>query len=733
MNERLYKDLRGKVDYILYFSNATKWGVLSVTNPLKDDPYFKDDTLIVTGNFDGVFQGCDIEFDGKYTVHPRYGAQIALTRLIVSTDTLNKESVVNFLSKSHIKGIDIQNAKKIWDTYKERSIDVVLNKPEELLKIKGIGEITYGKIVSSVAQYKRMEDLIKFCNNLGIPYNIIYKLDQILGEAALSTIKENIYSILEISDLITFSQIDAIAVKMGIKQDDPRRAEACLKYCLHNRVVLNSSTGCKNNDLKEDFYKKMGIVDIAVYNATLTRMIKDDIIVVEGAHVYLSAYYEKERFIAYALSNLLQTPVDNSHITDETIETAISSFPFNLNAQQEEAIRGILKTRVAVLTGGPGSGKSTITKALVDIYKWSGYDVYCLSPTGKATRRMTECTGFPASTIHKFLGCKGEPLETLNPPSVSSDSVLIIDESSMLDINMFSKILEIADTTPIRLILVGDRDQLPSVMAGNILDDLIKSDFGGIYRLTDIMRQAKNSHIIKYCADVNKGLEVAPCSFDDFIYREYYDKNDLYNDLMDDYMKEVREYGLMEVQVIAAYKKGDLGTINLNKEIASWYNKNPLDEKFQYRVGDKVMQITNDYGKNVFNGEVGICESIDLDDMEVSFQSGNNVKYAPEELATLMLAYASTCHKSQGAEYSSVFVILDGTSGNFLLTRKLLYTAMSRGKKKVYVLAMHGCFRDCVRNVFENVRITKLYDFLEERLIKVRNNRIGWDVDEVPF
>lgn len=714
MNTKSYENLKGKVERVLYHNSSSKWGVLSITNPLEDDPYFKDSTLILTGNFDGVFVGCEVEVNGKYTTHPRYGAQIAIDSLVVHTDVVNKESVINFLSKSLIKGIDVRNAKKIWDKFKDQSIEVVLKSPEKLLSISGIGSRTFEKIKESVGDYLRMEKLIKFCNSLGIPYSIIYKLDQALGDSALEIIQENIYAVLDISDTLSFTQIDAIAMRMGIDQKDPRRLEACMSYSLSNRVILNSSTGCMSSDLKDDFYKRVGFVDLECYNKTINTLKEAGVVITEGAKVFLSSYYNKEKFIARMLSSLKQTPVDTSKIPQSTIDEAIGEFPFELNAQQKEAVNGVVRSRISVLTGGPGSGKSTITKAVVNIFKRSGVPVVCLSPTGKATRRMEECTNHPAYTIHKFLGCKGD-LESVKVPIVPADTALIIDESSMLDISMLAKLLEIAKTTPIRLILVGDKDQLPSVMAGNILSDLLVSGSVDVFKLTDIMRQAKDSHIIQFCADVNNGNTLVNCGYSDFVFKEFVDDNTLLDELTDTYLKEVQQHGLMEVQVIAPYKKGTLGTMNLNKTLADWYNTNPLNEDFGYREGDKVMQISNDYNKEVFNGEVGICTEFNLlGDMRVQFQTGDTKEYGTIDLSSLMLAYAATCHKSQGAEYQVVFVVLDDTSGGFLLTRKLLYTAMSRGKKKVYVLAKQGCASKCVRNVYESPRITKLREFMKE-------------------
>lgn len=715
VKERLYKDIKSKVVRILYYSSATKWGVLSVENTLENDIFFKDDTIILTGNFEGVYVGCEITYSGKFTTHVKYGGQIAIDHLKVDVDTISKESVINFLTKSHIKGISTQNARKIWDRFGNQAIDVVLNSPHELKDIYGIGEGTYEKVLQSVENYKRMEKLLKFCTDLGIPYNVIYKLDSVLGEDAVDIIKENIYQILDYSETLSFTQIDSIAMRMGIEPSDIRRARACMLFCIRNQIVMNSSTGCANAELKNDFTKKLGEINIQVYNSVLNQLIEEKILVAEGSNIYYKPYYDKEKFISFAISNLIKLPLDMSNFNYDTVIKAIHSFPFDLNDQQIKAIEGIVKTRVAVLTGGPGSGKSTITKALVDIFNDNNIPFELLSPTGKATRRMEECTGHPAQTIHKFLRVHTS-LDEADPPAVAPNTVFIIDESSMVDISMLNKLLEISLTTPIRLVLVGDKDQLPSVQAGNVLADFIESGKVDTFVLTDIMRQAKDSHIIEYCSEINKGNIIKTCEHDDFVYLEYYDENDIYNDLLDLYKKEIDEHGLMEVQVICPYKKGTLGTINLNKGLSDYCNDNYVEEDFGFKINDKVMQVANDYDKGVFNGEVGITMGTTFEELIVEFQSGTTTNYYSDDLTNLILAYASTCHKSQGAEYKVVFVILDDSNGNFLLNRKLLYTAVSRGKKKVYILSKNNVLKTCVNNVYEKARITKLKSFLNESI-----------------
>ena len=724
-----YKNVIAKVDRIIFYNAQTKWGAISIDNPFQGDDIFKDFTVVLTGNFSGVYAGCVVKFSGTLAEHPKYGKQIAIQNLEVTHDESSMESIVNFLTKSHISGISTQNAVKIYNKFKSDSIDIVLNHPHRLKEIHGIGEGTYEAVLGSIATYKRMEGLIKYCTSVGIPHLLIYKLDEILKDKALETIKENIFAVVELSETMSFKQLDDIAMKTGMSPTDSRRLRACLIYCIKNRVMMNSSTGCDTNDLKKDFVKLIGFQDVALYNSTLARLSRENEIIIEGAKVYYKKYYDKEDFISSVFLSMLNTPLKND-ISEESIENAYNAFPFELNNQQKQTIAEALTHRISVITGAPGTGKSTITKALVNICEANNIDYELLSPTGKATRRLSECTGRGASTIHRFLRATYD-IESATLPVLSSNSVLIIDEVSMLDIIVLHKLAQLAATTPLRFVLIGDKDQLPSVQAGNVLADLIDTGIIKVFRLTDITRQAEDSHIIKYCADINFGKEIKTCNHKDFIYEEFYDPDDIYDDLLDNYLKDVKEYGLQEVQVIAPYKNGSLGTFKINEVISAKYNKHELNETFGFRIGDKVMQVSNDYRRDVFNGETGVVREFEDGRMLVDF-SDNTVSYSSGDVhSSLQQAYAITCHKSQGSEYSVVYVILDDAISNFLLTKKLLYTAVSRGKKKVYIYSSKGCLKKCIENTYEQPRVTKLCDFINRHYGKVTTTVDDWQ--DIPF
>ena len=744
MSTRNYDEIKTVVDRVVYYNKPSKWGVLSVRNTLLDDPIFLDKKITLAGNFDEVYSGCEIIFSGNVVSNPKYGFQIQVSSLRINKDVNGKESIVNFLVKSSIKGISVANANKIYEAFGDDSIRVVLHETSKIKSISGIGEGTYNEVKSSIHEYLRMEELINFCTKLGIPFNIIYKLDREFGENAVSLLKNNIYHIIEITDEVSFNIIDEIALKSGVKKEDSNRLRAAMIYCVKTHVMMNSSTGISVGDLKQLFARVTGVLDQIYYNTTITKLVNEGLVVIDGAFVYWRYYYDKEEFAAKMISYLKNVPL-KTVIDEDVIEKAINNFPFQLNEQQINAVRGVISSRVAVLTGGPGTGKSTITKAVVDIFSKGKVHFELLSPTGKATRRMVECTNHSAHTIHKYLHAKSASLEDIELPVVPQDTAIIIDESSMLDILMLAKIVEIAKYTPIRLVLIGDQDQLPSVQVGNVLSDIINSEVADVFKLTDIMRQAKDSHIIQYCSDINSGKLISQCEYNDFVYTEFYDENDLLDELEEYYFKEVEEHGLDNVQIIAPYKKGTLGTLNLNKFISEFNNNFRSD--LGYAKDDKVMQIRNDYSSNVFNGECGTVTLATDDMVKVAFREdfeskeagtvpnalGHIITYDEKNLIDLMLAYASTCHKSQGAEYSVVFVILDDATGNFLLTRKLLYTAGRRGKKKVYIYASPGCLSKCIKNTSEVPRITKLSWLLKQNSYNKPINTDIFDFEEVPF
>ena len=709
-----------KVEKIIYYNSEKSWGVLG-TAPLKflGDSEFElaNDfgNICITGNFTGVYEGCEIEVTGNIVDNPKFGKQIQIVDIRVLEDIKNKEGIINFLARSLIRGISVQNAKKIYDKFKEDAIDTVLNETDKLLSIHGIGDKTVSKIKKSAGLYKSIKPLVEFCTQLGLSYGLIMKLHKELGKEALNTIKEDPFKILEISEIISFKQVDEIYIRNGGNPTGRRRLEVGMLYTLQKLAMFEGSTGCLSFTLKKKFYNLLELSDISdSYNKILNKLEEEGKVLVEnseklGQIVYYKEYADVEKSISEKIKYLNKYGIKSDKLKEEVIEEEIKDFPFTLNEQQVKAVRRCLNKPVAVLTGSAGVGKSSITKALYNIYRRCSFNTVLLAPTAKACRRLEECTHGTAETIHKFLGMTatgeilgGSPLD---------NTVVIIDEASMLDIFLFEKLLERATVTT-KFLLVGDNNQLPSVQAGNVLGDLILSNKVPVSILTDVMRQKENSHIIKYCTMINNGEIFEPCEVSDFHYEEFGTGSELRDVLVTNYLKDVEKYGLMEVQVITPYKQGELGMNNINSFLQKTYNLWGEEVLEPYRIGDRVRHTINNYSKNVFNGETGIITDYQDGDIIVDY-GDKQISYSNTELEGLTLSYCSTVHASQGSEYKVCYVILDDTAVNdYLFIRRLLYTAVSRGKEKVYILSKPYLLDNCITNTNYKPRITKLKNFL---------------------
>ena len=722
------EDKKFKVEKIVYYDNKGKWGVLATKpleklGPIQSDLTNKYGNISVTGNFEGVFEGADIILSGT-TVTGKYGLSIQIKTIQILHDTKTREGIVNFLAKSLIKGISVQNALKIYNVFKSKSIDIVLDEPQRIAEIKGIGAKTARKVEESVKDYRRMKPLIEFCTKLGLPYNLIRKLDEELGSEALEVIQTEPYKVLELTNNITFRQIDEIYLKNKGNPTANVRLEAGLLYALKNEATLEGSTGLKSATLKSRFYKLLDLSgENSEYESTIHKLSAESkIYITEGAitgyqtgYVYYKPYVDIERSIAEKIGALNKYGVLGNDIREQVVDEEIHDFPFDLNEQQVKAVHDCLKHNVSILTGPGGSGKSSITKALSNIYARCGFNVELLSPTAKACRRLEECVGgFKAQTIHKFLGMRKDN-EYKSKGTYAPKTVLVIDEASMMDIMLFNYLLLSTDLST-RVLVIGDNNQLPSVQAGNVLGDLIDSKKVHVSLLTDVMRQQQDSNIIKFCNMTNNGQIFEPIDSKDFHYEEFGEAQELRDYFYQEYIKAVKEVGLNEVQVIAPYKKGELGMDNLNTFIQNKYNKDGVLTLEPFRIGDKVRHTQNDYKRDVYNGETGTIVSFDEEDETLRVDFGNKfVIYEKQDLVDLVLAYCSTVHASQGSEYKVVFVILDDTSVNdYLHIRRLLYTAISRGKQKVYLLSKPYLVDKCIENNTYRPRITKLKEYLSE-------------------
>ena len=749
-----------EVTKLIFFNNQSNWGVFAIRYSLDAVDDGESDTskapklksmleTTVSGNFDGVYEGCKLDLVAEETEHSKYGKQLKLIRYKIQEDTSSKEAIINFLTKSSINGIHKALAQKIYDKFRENSIHVVLHETEKLKTVKGIGEATYRVVKKSVSTYFEMEELLNYCANIGLnKFALIMQLYKEFGKDAVTILKENPYQLLVRSEALTFNQVDEIALRSGIKSDDDNRLQYGLMYVLHRESVLRGSTGCDDLQLKQIFLKTLGLDSPQLYNFTITKLLDSNKVHVCENSVFLSEFYEAEKSIAEQLVN---HNVESANVyKQDIIDEEIHSFPFELNADQIDAIHSCLTHQFSVITSLAGCGKSTISKAIIKIVDRSGGNVILLSPTAKAAKRLSECTGYDASTIHRFLHIRDASLESSQEVFVPRNATILIDEASMIDVRLFERVLEHihADT---KLILVGDTHQLPSVQAGNLLEDIINSGVFNVCYLRDITRQAEDSNIIKYSNMVNEGnyIPVNLKTHDLICTSAQPIQRDKAVDLLKKmYTQNVEKFGLLNVQLICAYKQGVLGVNNLNNQLKSALNalntnEGDKDEEiFPFQVGDKVRHTINNYDLDVFNGETGVVQCIKLatdadnfegEDLLIVDYGDRLVKYNKFSANELTLSYASTVHASQGSEYDCVFVVLDNEISNILLVRKIVYTAITRAKKKCYILSVEGCVNTAISNDHYKERLTKLCDFIKSAKPFHKTDIIADELEEIPF
>lgn len=737
-----------EVKKVIYYNSQSNWGIFAVPNKKLVPELEECADIIITGNFEGIYEGCKVNIEANLATHPRYGKQLQLVQYKILEDTSSKESIVNFLTKSSISGIHKKLANKIYDMFGEESIHVVLHDTVKLRRVDGIGEKTYQIIQKSVSQYFAMEELLNFCASIGLSkYALIIQLFKEFGQGAVKMLKENPYQLLLMSESLSFTQIDDIAMKAGIKADDDNRLTFGLLYVLQRESILQGSTGCSDAQLKQIFLKTLGLKNQQLYRFAVGMLEDNKQIYRDDDNVYFKAFYEAEKNVAGILNTINNEFADGKY-DEKVVQEELHNFPFTLNIEQIDAIRSCLKHQFNVITSKAGCGKSTISKAILRIINRSGENTVLIAPTAKAAKRLEECTGYGASTIHRFLKIKDASLESETKVTVPRSTTILIDEASMIDVRLFEKVLE-AIQTDTRVILVGDTHQLPSVQAGNVLEDIINSKKFNVCYLTNITRQSDNSNIIKYSNQVNEGIFLpTELQEHDFVCNtiQSFQREQMLTTLAFSYRKNVERYGLLNVQVICAYKQGVLGVNNLNKVLKSVVNENEAkeDDIFPFQVGDKVRHTINDYKLGVFNGETGVVrefvpaeapENDEGEDLMLVDFGDKYVYYNKANSYELTLSYANTVHSSQGSEYDIVYVVLDNEISNILLVRKIVYTAITRAKKKCYIINVMPCVNTAISNDHYKVRLTKLTDFILEG-VKTDIADEEFDVDEfdeIPF
>ena len=696
----------------------------------------KKDLITIVGTMFSVSPGEILRVRGFWDNHPRYGEQLTITNYETLLPATSK-GIERYLGSGMIKGIGPLMAKRLVTRFKEDTLNIIEEDIERLKEVDGIGEKRIEMIRKAWEEQKEIRYVMIFLQGHGISPTYAVKIYRQYGKDSIRVVKENPYRLAMDIYGIGFKTADKIAQKLGISKDSQIRTEAGILHVLYELseeghvyypYELLIKKCCEILEVEEstipyaiDAIAKEG--SIVIDNKFFE---KDEEVTTDQRVIYLAKFYVSETGIAKKLKRLTSTPKQLRLINlDNAINWVEKSLKIEFSEKQKEAIKAAINSKVMIITGGPGTGKTTIIKAIIEIYKAMNQRILLAAPTGRAAKRMSSATGYEARTIHRLLEYSPSngsfKRNEKNPLEVD---IVIIDETSMIDTPLMYHFLKAVKTTT-TVIFVGDVDQLPSVGAGNILKDMIDSGRIHTVRLDEIFRQSKESMIIVNAHRINKGdmpyLKFSRDGLKDFFFTEIYEPQEVARYII--YLcNEVlpKKFGfnpVEDVQVITPMYKGIAGVSNLNNEMQDALNKNEyilIKGGRTFKIGDKVMQLRNNYDKDVFNGDIGKIISIDkeLKEIKVNFYD-KLITYDFSELDEITLAYAISVHKSQGSEYP-VVIIPVLTHHYIMLQRNLLYTAITRGKKLVFLVGTKRAIAMAVKNN----KPLKRYTMLKQRLLR---------------
>lgn len=744
--------IKGYVEKIIYTNSDNGHTILDVSltsDEIKrlqaECPDYADDIdeeMVCVGTLHLINAGEYVVFNGDFTVHQTYGLQFKVTSYEESRPE-DMDSIERYLGSGAIKGVGPALAARIVRHFKMDTFRVIEENPEELSQVKGISNRMAMEIADQVAEKKGMRNAMLFLGKLGIGMNLAVKIYKEYGEKVYEIIENNPYKLADDMEGVGFKIADEIARNSGMELDSPFRIKSGILYAL-SAAVSAGHTYYPMDALIEEAGRLLGVF-IAKPEEILTDLMIDRKVMVRDVDgikaVYLYSVYHTELAIAHRLFALKFEDMPDEKAFDKDLHSIEKEENITLESMQREAVRASAGSGIVVITGGPGTGKTTTINTIIRYFERKGMDIMLAAPTGRAAKRMTEATGHEAQTIHRMLELSGILSDEISNASFERNEtnpletdVVIIDEMSMVDIFLMNSLLKaIADGT--RLILVGDANQLPSVGPGNVLKDIIASGCFNTVRLAKIFRQEEAGDIVVNAHKINEGelFEIGPSSRD-FPFIRRTDANAIINALVTLVKVKLPAYtdcSPNDVQVLTPTRKGSLGVERLNTVLQQYLNP-PSNSKVEkeigsiiFREGDKVMQIKNNYkipwevrgrngipietGMGVFNGDMGIVDNINLylSEMTVRFDEERYVTYTFKETDELEHAYAVTVHKSQGSEYPAVVLpLLDGP--RMLMNRNILYTAVTRARKCICIVGSEQTFYNMISNENEQKRFSSL-------------------------
>ena len=731
--------IEGYVDHIIYRNQENGYTVASLI--------VDGEELTCVGTFQALSEGETICGKGRYTEHPSYGQQFSIYsyETVVPQDAF---AIERYLGSGAIKGIGAALAARIVRKFGDDTLRIIEEEPERLAEVKGISERKAREIAEQVEEKADMRKAMMFLQKYGISQTLGVKIYQQYKQDMYRILKENPYKMAEDINGIGFKMADEIASRIGIHTDSDYRIRSGLLYILllatgEGHVYLPKKLLLERAQqllgVQADYMEKH-LTDLAIDRKIVIKEIETDHTEKQQV-VYASQYYQIELHTAQMLHELNVKDTAEEEVLQEKIKQIQRAEKIDLDEKQQEAIKEAVRNGLMVITGGPGTGKTTTINAIIRYFEMEGLDIYLAAPTGRAAKRMTEATGYEAKTIHRLLELTGIPEESSarvhferNAQNPLEADVIIIDEMSMVDIFLMHALLS-AVVTGTRLILVGDVNQLPSVGPGSVLKDIIRSGEFPVVELTKIFRQASQSDIVVNAHKINQGIPIVLDNKSmDFFFLKRYDANVIISVVITLIQKKLPKFvdaQPYDIQVLTPMRKGLLGVERLNGILQQYLNPPEKEKKEKehgnglFREGDKVMQIKNNYqiewevrglygipvekGVGVFNGDTGILREINTfaETVTVEFDERKFVEYSFKQLDELELAYAITIHKAQGSEYPAVIIPLLG-GPKMLMNRNLLYTAVTRARKCVTLVGDEKTFEEMENNRMEQSRYTTL-------------------------
>ena len=731
--------IKGTVEHIVFRNSSNGYTVAHFD--------IEGDMVTVVGNFDELNHGEYLKLTGFWIEHKNYGDQFSMESYAMEIPT-STEGITRYLASGILPGIGEKTAKAIVARFGENTLDILDNHPDRLGEIKGIGKKTLAGIKEVYSEQKEVRQIMIQIQDYGISANWAMKLYKTYKSDTISILLNQPYQMIEDIRGIGFKIADQIAAQLGFETNSPGRILAGINFCL-GECYNRGNTFMTESELIKTSARILGVgTDEIIYQlgelilmgGIIQETVRDELV------YYPRNLFEAEDNTALAMARISKGVYELPNINiEEKIKKYEKEMSITLDNKQREAVTAAVDHGVIIITGGPGTGKTTIINGIVRIFEEIGLKTVLAAPTGRAAKRITETTGHEAKTIHRLL--EYEFSQNDDFPSFSKDEAnpleadaIIVDESSMIDILLMDSLL-MAIQPGTRLIMVGDADQLPSVGPGNVLKDVIESDAVKVLELERIYRQSEESMISVNAFEINRGKMPDINNESDFLFLNKNDNDKLLRDILDLVTHRIPNAkgfkSIQDIQVISPMKKGKVGVINLNKELQAVLNppnENRVQREFGmmiYREGDKVMQIKNNYhlkwedangfeeGEGIYNGDIGILEAMDEEEktFTILFNDGKRVHYNFDQMDEITHAYAMTVHKSQGSEFPVVVMPIVGGPPLFL-NRKLLYTAITRAKKLLILMGNNYVFRQMIKSGDTQERQTAL----RERIVDYMNN-----------